>query len=531
MPTGLREQVDVCMSGAPVGPRSGAWRLGRALLGGAALAALVWLPRLVQWDQPLVENAVGRQIPTAMVARNLERGAGFLYPRLDTGPFPNWFLVEPPVYQALVIAVRRTTGLGLEAAGRVTSAAGFALGCVGLWALVWRRLGAPWAAWVVAVYALLPVCVRYGRAFQPDAVAVGLALAGLALWDQWRVERRWWVGGLGWLAVAAGVSVKVLGAFVLAPLGVLLWSRSRERSRLRLIALLASHLVLALCWYAHAWGLLREGSGASRENAQIWLSVLVPTALSRWETWRAIGSIHVVRAFTPVAVALAAVGVVWGRAWLDRFWLTWGGSALAMLLLVGAKLHHEYYALWLAPFVSVAAVVGCRRLVATIERRWRWVAVSSVAVVYAALALRLSWSTWRAPGEWRGLGGLSAVRSTIPVDALVVAREAVLYTIDRRGMRLESTDGAIVRALGEWGVRVPIEEATPETLLSWYDRLGATHWVDVGDPEQGRLTTCAAAAARRLARKTLIDEPGVLVVELGEASDVEHTEDSEADPQ
>jgi hypothetical protein len=88
-----------------------------------------------------------------------------------------------------------------------------------------------------------------------------------------------------------------------------------------------------------------------------------------------------------------------------------------------------------------------------------------------------------------------------------------------------------VRALGEWGVRVPIEEATPETLLSWYDRLGATHWVDVGDPEQGRLTTSAAAAARRLARKTLIDEPGVLVVELGEASDVEHTEDSEADPQ
>ncbi len=44
--------------------------------------------RLLQLDQPIVENYVGRQIPTAMVARNLDRGSGFLRPQLDTGPFP-----------------------------------------------------------------------------------------------------------------------------------------------------------------------------------------------------------------------------------------------------------------------------------------------------------------------------------------------------------------------------------------------------------------------------------------------------------
>ena len=68
------------------------------------------LIRLTRLDQPIVENYVGRQVPTAMVARNLDRGSGFLRPQLDTAPFPNYFVVEPPIYQALAVALRRATG-------------------------------------------------------------------------------------------------------------------------------------------------------------------------------------------------------------------------------------------------------------------------------------------------------------------------------------------------------------------------------------------------------------------------------------
>ena len=37
--------------------------------------------RAARLDQPIVENYVGRQIPTAMVARNLDRGSGVSRPQ------------------------------------------------------------------------------------------------------------------------------------------------------------------------------------------------------------------------------------------------------------------------------------------------------------------------------------------------------------------------------------------------------------------------------------------------------------------
>ena len=37
---------------------------------------MTFLIRALHPGQPIVENYVGRQVPTAMVARNLERGLG-----------------------------------------------------------------------------------------------------------------------------------------------------------------------------------------------------------------------------------------------------------------------------------------------------------------------------------------------------------------------------------------------------------------------------------------------------------------------
>jgi 4-amino-4-deoxy-L-arabinose transferase-like glycosyltransferase len=129
--------------------------------------------RCVGAGQPIVENYVGRQIPTAMVARNLDRGTGFLQPRLDVGPSPNLFLVEPPVYQTIVVGLRRVSGLPLEASGRIVSAFGIVLGGLGLYRIVARRSGARVALLTVALFGLWPITIRYGRAFQPDALMRG----------------------------------------------------------------------------------------------------------------------------------------------------------------------------------------------------------------------------------------------------------------------------------------------------------------------------------------------------------------------
>src|SRR5436190_7028769 len=88
----------------------------------AGLLLLTFAVRAIEPGQPIVENYVGRQVPTAMVARNLERGSGFLRPQLDTAPLPNLFLIEPPIYACAAGRLHRVTGVALEPAGRLVSA-------------------------------------------------------------------------------------------------------------------------------------------------------------------------------------------------------------------------------------------------------------------------------------------------------------------------------------------------------------------------------------------------------------------------
>src|SRR3954447_19459739 len=163
------------------------------------LLALTFALRTIAIDQPIVENYVGRQIPTAMVARNLERGSGFFRPQLETAPFPNLFLVEPPIYAAAVVGLRRATGIALEPAGRLTSALGMTLGAWGLYGLVRRREGSRTALLALAAFAAFPLTIRYGRAFQPDALMLGTLIAGLRCWDESEHEAG---GGTPWLALA-----------------------------------------------------------------------------------------------------------------------------------------------------------------------------------------------------------------------------------------------------------------------------------------------------------------------------------------
>ena len=198
------------------------WKVRLALL--ATLLGIVVL-RLLCLDQPIVENYVGRQVPTAMVARNLDRGSGFLRPLLDTAPFPNFFLVEPPLYELAVVALRRIAGWRLEACGRIVSAFATALGGWGLFGLIRRREGEQVALAAVIAFSLFPVTIRYGRAFQPDALMLGAVLAGLNCWDRAEGGRgRWWLVA-GWLLLVLGFAAKVTAALVLIPLSVAIMRR------------------------------------------------------------------------------------------------------------------------------------------------------------------------------------------------------------------------------------------------------------------------------------------------------------------
>jgi 4-amino-4-deoxy-L-arabinose transferase-like glycosyltransferase len=476
---------------------------------GAALL-LTFLIRAAQLGQPIVENYVGRQVPTAMVARNLDRGSGFFWPQLDSAPFPNYFVVEPPIYQMLVVAVRRLTTLGLSEAGRVVSALLSALGAWGLFELARRREGSRVAILAVLAFAIFPLTVRYGRAFQPDASMVGATVAGLACWDRSLAQRgfRWLVAG--WSLLALGFAIKITSAFLLVPL-LLLIGRS---GRLRGMIAACSTLLPGLLWYLWADHLIGQGVGsrASVDNRSVWLGALGPAALFDPATLKMVGCSLFVRAFTPLGFVLAAIGFLSRPAHRGdrRFWCVWGGSALVAMALLAGKLHHEYYWMPLAPVVAVGVA---RAIELATGRRCAFAGV--VAGVLVVVAIIQTRSTWRTPGEWSNLDSAAiAVRGAVPAEFWVAASEALLYQADRRGCRMEWTDDAAVRAAGEWGAAQEVK--SPFDLIEYYRRCGARYFADLGCGDSLSQRKGLHDAVRRR-YKVIVDSPEVLIADLSES--------------
>ena len=510
-------------------------RVGLGLILMAIVGSLSW-----RSDQPIVENYVGRQIPTAMVARNLARGSGFLHPTLDTAPFPNRFLVEPPIYALMVSQVRQIFGFVWERAGRLTSALMTTITAGAIYGLARRREGPVVALVALGSFGLMPVTLRYGRAFQPDATMVGFVSLGLWGWDQYQAtsRTRWaWLGGL---ALALGLALKVTAAWALIPFCLIV---TRWPVWLRLavgVAMLSS----ASLWYLSIWQDVEAGSHASSDNAALWFQTLAPTGWVRLATWDAVGRNLIGRAFTPVGFVLAALGWFFIRGQAegsrDRLWLGWGVGVGLAILALGAKWHHGYYWLVVAPLVSI----GIARLLVRVWDRGKmgqWVSVG-LGSLYLAIAINQALPTWRTSDEWTTIRRSAArVATLVPVDSpsLLIAPEALLYYVDRPGLRLEFSPSAVQRAAGEWGGLIASEEATghPLALVNFYrtqsvsdpklrfqssDHLTkinhrAGFVADVGSVVgDDRRTTWRAALRGAPGVAILIDEPDLILARLGE---------------
>jgi hypothetical protein len=485
----------------------------RLVLVGALLAAVGI--RLIRLDQPIVENYVGRQVPTAMVARNLERSSGFFWPRLDTEPYPNYFLVEPPVFQIAVVGLRRASGWGLESCGRAASALATALGAWALFGLIQRRDEEQAALAATLAFTLFPITLRYGRAFQPDALMLGAVLAGLECWDRARQRSTWWWLLPGWLFLAIGFAAKITSAFVLVPLALGVEKRPRGIGTL----LAASALLPVLSWYVWANHLVESsgGSRASAENRAIWLAVLGFSALAQRETLAHLWRFLVVRAFTPAGLALGVWGLCLRRGAQQRpeIWRAWAVAALVMMALLAEKLHHEYYWLCLAPAVAAGLGRAWVKLMA-----WSHGLACAVALAVLGSSLVLARSTWQTPGEWKDLRTAALqVQKVVPSEARVVAPEPLLFEADRRGCRLEVTPRASARAAAEWPGQSGGEIMGPLDLIDFYRTRGAWFLADVG-PEPGDTRRIALHQEIRRRYKVLIDSSSVIIADLNPSESI-----------
>jgi Dolichyl-phosphate-mannose-protein mannosyltransferase len=489
---------------------------GRVVPNRAAMVLLLFLTFLLRAfypGQPLVENYVGRQIPTAMVARNLDRGSGFLRPQLETAPFPNYFVVEPPIYETLVVGFARSTSLALPLAGRVVSALFSALAAWGLYELVRRREGARLALLAVFIFSLFPLTIKYGRAFQPDAAMLGATVAGLACWDRALLRRGPSWRAAGWCLLASGFAIKITSAFLLIPLLFMIVHHGRRREMFAAM----TTLLPALLWYGWAGHLMGQGVGsrASVDNRSIWLAMLGPKALLDPAIIKVVGWSLLVRAFTPLGAGLALFGL-WQRRHHDRagngLWWVWAGSLFAAMAFLAGKLHHEYYWLPLAPVAAVGAARAIRRL----AEGGRPLAVAVVAALFLLCAFQAR-TTWRTPAEWAHLEAAArAVSAIVPGQSWVAASEALLFQADRRGCRMEWTGDAARRAAGEWADGAPQVES-PLDLIDYYRLRGARYFADLGcrDPHSPRKGLHDAVRERY---KVIVDCPDVFIADLSHNS-------------
>ena len=505
-------------------------------------------------DQPIVENYVGRQIPTAMVARNLDAGSGFLHPTLDTAPFPRRFLVEPPIYALIVVGVKRGFGFvweeilgrrddsGWEPAGRLTSAAMTVLGAWAFWGLARRREGAGLALVALAAFALFPVTLRYGRAFQPDAMMLGFVLVGLRGWDEFAATggRGWaWLGGL---ALGVGLAIKVTAAWALVPYFLL----ARRLPAWPRAAVGLAMLAPVLAWYLFAWNELRHeavtGLPAAADAATAWSRALAPASWLRFATWEAVGRNLVGRAFTPLGFALAAGGWVAAgrRGAVDRLWVGWGVGVAAAVVALAAKWHHGYYWLAVAPVAAVGVAHGLAALARVGRPGLGRPLAAGLGLVLAGLAVAQAAPTWSDPPEWRSVRDLWRQLPTPVPNWIIIGPEAAIYYIGRPGYRLEIAPEAARRAAGEWGEPLATGPAAadPLALVDFYlarDAAGAASRpgalphqraaagsgrvlvVDVGPVEAGSPRADWRAAVRRRPRaRVWRDEPELLMVEVGD---------------
>ena len=268
---------------------------------------------LIGLDQPIVENYVGRQVPTAMVARNLERGSGLLRPRLDTAPLPNYFLVEPPLYECGVVALRRATGLGLEAVG--SGALGDGDGRRGLGALRADAAasrparGAPGRRGLRRLPAddpvrpRLPARRRHARRRRGGPGLLGSVSRVGASRRVGLVRRR---VGRCWRWASRSRSSPRSSA---DPRWCSSWSSRRRRADAASSRPCAT-LVPALCGMPGPTHLVAAGGGsrASADNRAIWLGLLGPVgpvAVAKPGDWRC-GSWSI-RAFTPIGAGAGAL--------------------------------------------------------------------------------------------------------------------------------------------------------------------------------------------------------------------------------
>ncbi|MDC3010089.1 glycosyltransferase family 39 protein [Synechococcus sp. AH-736-G20] len=444
-----------------------------------------WLPiglgsllRLVQIWMPVLGVHSWRQADTAAMARHFSlAGTPIWLPQVDWGGASAGFVEsEFPLYPFLVSRLYGLIGVQ-EWLGR-----GLSVLCSALTIWLVMRLGRRWfnpeaGWWAGLAFAIAPLGVYFGRAFQAEALLLLCTAGALESLSLWRERRLPWTLALSWVCFTSAGLIKVIPLLWLGlpllmvqlslnpqgqapPLQTLPGRALRLLERPSFWIYISTSLMAIAGWYWHAHQLGQTsglsfgfwGSGADRSSISLlldlngWINLLLRVSLR----------------------LLALVGVPFLLIGLRASWRS-GGGQIAISGLVGVLLCtiatmrsstiHEYYQLPLLLFSSPLIGLGWQTWR---QRRPRWQPrlLLCLALVVSLSVLSLDyWAVEHRQREaWMPLA--LTIRRDLPSDARIVS--------------VTSTDPTLLNLARRQGWLISSKHLTPERLQHW-KRAGASH--------------------------------------------------------
>lgn len=301
-------------------------------------------------------------------------------PVINAGPIESeadfMYNLHPPLMLWLIALLTVPAGLS-EAVVRFVPICFTLLGIALFYALSRRLYSAQQARWSAALFTFTPMLLYFGRMPNYEAFTVPLLLAYVvALYDWLRQPTRTAWSALmilSWLT--AWVDYAVL--FLTAAFALLAWFSVPPKRRLAVVIIAAMPFIATLAhvaFYAYQW----NGVIAALLDRFVWRTSSVAMqaetgAFSAFD-YSFKTFVRLVILYTPAGVFLGVVGA--GMAarrrwdWGAKIMFTWLGGAFAYLLFFrNASFIHDYYFVYLAPPLALAASVAL--LASRGRRRWQ----------------------------------------------------------------------------------------------------------------------------------------------------------------
>ena len=444
-----------------------------------------WLPiglgsllRLVQIWMPVLGVHSWRQADTAAMARHFsQEGTPIWLPQIDWGGASTGLVEsEFPLYPFLVSRLYDLLGVQ-EWLGR-----GLSVLCSALTIWLVMRLGRRWfnpeaGWWAGLAFAIAPLGVYFGRAFQAEALLLLCAAGALDSMSIWSERRLPWALALSWLGFTTAGLIKVIPLLWLGlpllmvqltfnPQGEVTRLQSLPGRMMRLLGrpvfwlYVGTSLAAIAGWYWHAHHLGQAsglsfgfwGAGADRSSLSLlldingWINLLLRVGL---------------RLLSLVGVPFLLIGL-WA-SWRSR------GGQIAISGLVGVLLCtvatmrsstiHEYYQLPLLLFSSPLIGLGWQRWNQQ-RPRWQPRLLLSLALVVSLTVLSVDY--WAVEHRQR--------QAWMPL-ALTIRRD---LRVGERIVSVTSTDPTLLNLARRQGWLISSKQLTPERLQRW-KRAGASH--------------------------------------------------------